>query len=798
MKLTSKGSMGKKWATAILVQCIFLMGYTQAVLPTSWDFDTAAPDGWVESLGTGSTRYDQGQTGQACRLDNTGEYVLVSFAEEPGSVTYHIKGQAATGGWSGSFVIEESDNGATYTAMRTLSGAGMPTNNYTFFTETPASTSRFIRFRYLQKQLGNVALDEVSINTPAPTNEQEINVTFNGNNIPSGLIAEIGNSANSNFTIQNLGLQQTLLINNISLSGANASQFSLSNIPTSVLANGSQTFTLSFDGQGTGSKSVDINIANNDANENPYIIHVWAVAGDLATEPTAQASNLSFNGTTAWDFNVNLSGTSANYYLLLRKKGSAPSSIPVDGNSYRKGQWLGDAQVVHSGPASNFNARDVVANTNYHFACYAYNGSPGFENYLTTAPLTGQVTTPGGNSGTTYNNCNPNSNEFVSQLSQAINPGNYNQVYYSNYIGTIINEFYVKDTVQNDVSVNTVECQYSGYHTLYPAGFQFTPTGFSREHCYPQSWMPTNTNPGFTNAREYSDLHILLPTKQNEVNSVRSNYPYGNVVNSISSYLAATYGFNSSNQRVYEPQDKIKGDAARAIMYHAVKYTTDQNDFSLPENISASIPYGQDEYTLKQWHFNDLPDNFEIARNEYVRSKQNNRNPFIDHPQFACYVRFSDMTRWTPEIEISGSVLTAVDPGINYQWYMNGTPIQGANGASYTATSPANYTVAVQQFEQCPLVTSVVTSVSEIKNTISFDVYPNPSNGVFRLNMNSLNGGSVVLRIIDITGREVYNTKQYLSSGNSSVNIETTLTSGVYVLEAIGDASQYTSRIVIK
>ncbi len=775
----------------------FVTTFAQAVLPTSWDFDTATPDGWVESLGTGSLRYDQGQAGQACRLDNSGEYVLVSFADEPGQVKYYIKGQAATGGWNGTFVIEESVNGSNFTPMRSLTGTGMPTNTYTLFTDTPGADTRFIRFKYSQKQLGNVALDEVSVLTPAPTNQQEINVTHNGIGIPSGLIAEIGNASNTGFIIQNLGLQQSLAINNITLSGADASQFSLSNIPTSVAANSNHTFNLFFDGIGSGSKSVDITIDNNDANENPYIIHVWAVAGNLATEPSAQASALSFSAVSAWDYNVTISGNSANYYLILRKKGSIPTSSPVDGNTYKKGQWIGDAQVVHSGQAATFNARNIEANTSYYFAAYAYNGSNGFENYLTTNPLANNVTTSSGNSGTTYNNVNPNSNEFVSQLSQAINPGNYNQVYYSNYIGTMINEFYIKDTVQAGQSINAVECQYSGYHTLYPSGFQFTSTGFSREHCYPQSWMPTNANQGFENSHEYSDLQILIPTKQNEVNSVRSNYPYGNVLTPISNYLDATYGFNANNQRVYEPRDKMKGDAARAVMYQAVKYTTAQNDFSLPENISASIPYGQDEYLLKQWHFNDLPDNYEVARNEYVRTKQNNRNPFIDHPQFACYVRFSDMTRWTPEINTNGNLLTAVDPGVNYQWYLDGEAISGATNATYTASSNGNYTVAVQQFAQCPMVGSIITSIVEVKTSTSLKVYPNPSKGDFRMSISCNTPSQINSRILSITGQEVYSEHHLLNSGDNNIDVNASLPKGVYLLEVKSEDFIKTERIAI-
>ena len=56
------------------------------------------------------------------------------------------------------------------------------------------------------------------------------------------------------------------------------------------------------------------------------------------------------------------------------------------------------------------------------------------------------------------------------------------------------------------------------------------------------------------------------------------------------------------------------------------------------------IPTNQNQNTLKDWHFADLPDNYEIARHEYIYSLQNNRNPFIDSVDFACYIDFSDMT----------------------------------------------------------------------------------------------------------------------------------------------------------
>ena len=56
------------------------------------------------------------------------------------------------------------------------------------------------------------------------------------------------------------------------------------------------------------------------------------------------------------------------------------------------------------------------------------------------------------------------------------------------------------------------------------------------------------------------------------------------------------------------------------------------------------IPTNQNQDILKQWHYADLPDNYEIARHEYIYTLQNNRNPFIDSTDFVCHVNFSNMT----------------------------------------------------------------------------------------------------------------------------------------------------------
>ena len=56
----------------------------------------------------------------------------------------------------------------------------------------------------------------------------------------------------------------------------------------------------------------------------------------------------------------------------------------------------------------------------------------------------------------------------------------------------------------------------------------------------------------------------------------------------------------------------------------------------------------QDLATLLTWHNNDVPDNYEIARNDFIQSKQFNRNPFIDHPEWVSYINFGTLTYQTP------------------------------------------------------------------------------------------------------------------------------------------------------
>jgi hypothetical protein len=138
--------------------------------------------------------------------------------------------------------------------------------------------------------------------------------------------------------------------------------------------------------------------------------------------------------------------------------------------------------------------------------------------------------------------------------------------------------------------------------------------------------------------KEYNDQHNLYPTNLQEANTPRSNLPMGEITgNTVFKYLLGSVGYGSNGQMVYEPRESQKGNVARAIFYMAICYNGQAGK-------NWQIPTNQSQDILKQWHYSDLPDNYEIARHEYIYSIQNNRNPFIDSTDFVCHINFSNMS----------------------------------------------------------------------------------------------------------------------------------------------------------
>ena len=701
-----------------------LLVNAQTTLPTTWDASGATPNGWT--LSNTSLYGSSGNPAPAIRFDNTADYMDIWFSDEPGALTYDIAGNSFSGG---TFTVKESPNGTTWTNVRppftTLSSG-----TYVGTTDPLLSTTRYVRFEYTIKVSGNVGLDNINVALPVAGPNQEIDALQGSVRIPSGGTAVIASPVSTtttlNLTIENEGTLNALTISSAIVTGANSSEFIVTSTPASINSLSTGTISIDFTPTTTGTRTAVLTIANNDANENPYIINLYGVGGTLATEPASSPTNMSFSNVKSYRYRVNFGPTSADGYVVLRKKGSAVTDVPVDGTQYTKGEGIGSSKIVYVGNGSTFVPRDVRANLDYHYAVFAYNGPGVYVNYKTASPLTGMVTSNDTELGATfYNGINRNSATFITDLSNLINP--HSLIFYSDYQRTIIEDFYERDTT-NDQRVTT--CVYSGFEHIYTPPMDFSI--LSREHTICDSWMNST---GDNTTEQYQDFYNLFPVQFANSNQVRSNYPLGEVVNVTSTFLDGKLGTNSAGQLVYEPRDEHKGDAARAMFYMLVAYDGFVTGWGGFDNLISNAP-NQDQDVLKNWHWNDLPDALDHARNDYVDSLQGNRNPFVDSADFVCFIDFNNLNKITSEAPC--------------------------------LTTPLNVEENI---------------ISEITS-----VYPNPANSQITVATEVREDHAAELRITDITGRIVQTMNISFAIGKSYFNLDVSmLSSGIYNIELLND-----------
>ncbi len=149
----------------------------------------------------------------------------------------------------------------------------------------------------------------------------------------------------------------------------------------------------------------------------------------------------------------------------------------------------------------------------------------------------------------------------------------------------------------------------------------------NREHVWAKSHGDFGTEPP-----EGADFHNLKPA-DGSVNSDRSNKDFDN---GGTEHNEADGCFFDSDS--WEPRDEVKGDIARIIFYMATRYEGEngEHDLQVVDEVSTypAAEHGKLS-TLLEWNMQDLPDAFERNRNNVIFNWQQNRNPFIDNPEFA-------------------------------------------------------------------------------------------------------------------------------------------------------------------
>lgn len=165
-------------------------------------------------------------------------------------------------------------------------------------------------------------IDDVKLEGILAVPSPEINLQGNTVNILSGdttpsaadhtdfgTVSTASGTMVRTFTIQNTGnaaLNLTGASPYVTISGANAADFTVTAIPSnSIAALGSTTFQITFDPSADGLRQASVNIANNDSNENPY---TFAIQGTGISAPTI-TSTLTASGAQGSPFSYTITAT---------------------------------------------------------------------------------------------------------------------------------------------------------------------------------------------------------------------------------------------------------------------------------------------------------------------------------------------------------------------------------------------------------------------------------------------------------------------------------------------------------
>lgn len=165
----------------------------------------------------------------------------------------------------------------------------------------------------------------------------------------------------------------------------------------------------------------------------------------------------------------------------------------------------------------------------------------------------------------------------------------------------------------------------------------------NREHVWPKDGgdaFPEKSGPG-------SDAHHLRPTEY-QINSTRGSKNFDEVAqtsanivkeNGSSGYGNSAYGADAlcySSGSFFYPAKGYRGATARILFYVQTRWG-DQYNLEFVDSAGNCKTLGKIS-TLLKWHLEEPPTEEEIRRNEVVFGLQGNRNPFIDHPEYAAQI----------------------------------------------------------------------------------------------------------------------------------------------------------------
>lgn len=304
---------------------------------------------------------------------------------------------------------------------------------------------------------------------------------------------------------------------------------------------------------------------------------------------------------------------------------------------------------------------------------------------------------------------------------------------------------------------------------------------YNREHLWPQSWFNEKTP-------MKSDLFHVLPT-DGYVNNRRSNYPFGEV---RSATWTSRNGSKLGNCKVsgysgtvFEPIDEYKGDIARAFFYMSTRYYGEDSGWTTSGMTNKAEIKDWAVDMLLIWNELDPVSQKEIDRNNVIyEDYQHNRNPFIDHPEYARMIWDENWQGGTThDITVNsctnGSITTDANSAYEGQTItLNAFPASGyeldtwnvykTGSPSTSVTVSSNNTFTMPDF-------AVTVSATFKQNATQYTInLATTSHGTISASATTaLSGTSITLSAQPANGYELYAWYVY-KTGNQNTTIEVT------------------------
>ncbi|EJL61332.1 endonuclease [Flavobacterium sp. CF136] len=286
---------------------------------------------------------------------------------------------------------------------------------------------------------------------------------------------------------------------------------------------------------------------------------------------------------------------------------------------------------------------------------------------------------------------------------------------YTTYQTSDVDNFYENDgTVLDMYSENpsgTDPYNYSTGSTQRCGSYSVEGDCYNREHIIPQSVFNEQSP-------MVADAHFITPT-DGKVNGMRSNYPHGTV--SSATYTSQNGGKLGSSSvsgysgTVFEPINAFKGDIARMYFYFATRYenTVAGYSYAMFDGSSNKVFTTAFLNLLLAWNAQDPVSAREIARNNAIYARQNNRNPFIDHPEYVNQIwggtSSTDTTAPTAPTSLASTSKTATS--ISLSWTAS-TDNVGVTGYDVYANSVLKTTV-----------TGLTATITGLTASTSYSIY---------------------------------------------------------------------------